>query len=173
MRRRPRRIAPPSSSAPCCRLPRAHHPNALLVRSAEWDETKKIDGNYAGSGFVLDATARFGRNSRPDQVQRRAAELAARPEAEGDVPLDDDLTAMMAQVRAAGKAAPKRPTPHQRQIVARLAAAHGEDVGAMAMDRRLNPMQHSRGVLERLIAAVAYWEEGSGVDFRVPTTRLW
>lgn len=38
---------------------------------------------------------------------------------------------MPPQVRSTGKAAPRRLTSHQRQIVARLLAAHGDDVQAM------------------------------------------
>lgn len=136
---------------------------------------QKIDANYESSGLVLDATARFGRNSRRDRIQQLAA--AREGDGGGDEPaaeeqLDDDLVAAMAQVRSSGKAAPKRLTPRQRQIVQRLLEAHGDDVAAMSRDRRLNPMQHSRGVLEGMIAAFEHWKEGSGVDFRVPTKRL-
>jgi hypothetical protein len=77
------------------------------------------------------------------------------------------------QMRSTGKAAPKRLTTHQRQIVGRLLAAHGEDIHAMFHDRKLNPMQHSKGVLKALIESYHHWKEGSGVDFRVPHKRLW
>lgn len=77
------------------------------------------------------------------------------------------------QMRSSGKAAPKRLTTHQRQIVGRLLAAHGDDVAAMLKDRKLNSMQHSEGVLRALIESYRYWKEGSGVDFRVPHKRLW
>lgn len=77
------------------------------------------------------------------------------------------------QVRSTGKALPKRLTSHQRQIVGRLLAAHGDDIPAMARDRKLNSMQHSEGVLRALVESYHYWKEGSGVDFRVPNKRLW
>ncbi len=76
-------------------------------------------------------------------------------------------------MRSSGKAAPKRLTSHQRQIVQRLIGRHGEDVAAMQHDRKLNPMQHSQGVLRQLIASYHHWGEGAGVDFRVPNKRLW
>ena len=76
-------------------------------------------------------------------------------------------------MRSTGKAAPKRLTAHQRQIVGRLLAAHSDDVGAMARDRKLNTMQHSEGVLRQLVESFRHWGEGSGVDFRVPHKRLW
>jgi nucleolar protein 16 len=136
---------------------------------------QKIDANYESSGLVLDATARFGRNSRRDAIQQMAEARGAEGDGDGPAaegPLDDDLVAAMAQVRSSGKAAPKRPTQRQRQIVQRLLEAHGQDVGAMSRDRRLNPMQHSRGVLEGMIAACEHWKEDGGVDFRVPTKKL-
>lgn len=34
-------------------------------------------------------------------------------------------------------------------------------------------MQHSPAVLRSLIESYHYWKEGSGVDFRVPHSRLW
>lgn len=77
------------------------------------------------------------------------------------------------QVRSTGKALPKRLTTHQRQIVGRLLAAHGDDIAAMARDRKLNAMQHSEGVLRALVESYKHWKEGSGVDFRVPHKRLW
>ena len=38
----------------------------------------------------------------------------------------------------------------------------------MKMDRKLNPMQHSEGVLKQLVESFHHWKPGSGVDFRVP-----
>lgn len=76
-------------------------------------------------------------------------------------------------MRSTGKAAPKRLTTHQRQIVGRLVAAHGDDVAAMARDRKLNSMQHSQGVLRALLESYRHWGEGAGVDFRVPRKSLW
>lgn len=83
------------------------------------------------------------------------------------------LRCALLQVRSTGKAAPKRLTTHQRQIVGRLLAAHGDDIAAMARDRKLNSMQHPEGVLRALVESYQHWKEGSGVDFRVPHKRLW
>lgn len=77
------------------------------------------------------------------------------------------------QMRSTGKAAPKRLTAHQKQIVRRLIAAHGDDVEAMQRDRKLNSMQHSVGALNELLSSYQHWGEGQGVDFRVPHKRLW
>lgn len=84
-----------------------------------------------------------------------------------------DLRAVLGKVRSTGRAAPKRLTKHQRDIVARLIVAHGDDTRAMMMDRKLNPMQHSEGALHKLIASYRHWGPGAGVEFRVPVKGLW
>ncbi len=81
------------------------------------------------------------------------------------------LEAALSQPRPQGSQAapPARLTGRQRQIVEKLIAAHGSDTRAMMIDKRLNKMQHSEGVLKSMMASHAFWKEGSGVDFRVPT----
>lgn len=152
-----------------------------------WDEAAKHDKNYEQLGFVADANAGFGRNkkasgvgtrSKPnvddgghgegDDMQGEEQEVEENEEA-----LDEDLKAALGRMRSTGKAAPKRLTPHQRQVVEGLVAAHGTNLEAMVLDRKLNKMQHSRGQLQKLIDSFNYWGKGSGVDFRVPHKRLW
>ncbi|PRW59920.1 Nucleolar 16 [Chlorella sorokiniana] len=136
----------------------------------EWDSDDHVEGNYQRAGLVVDANAGYGRNKRRDVLKDKAE---ANPEQLDAEVQDDELRAAFAKVRTTGKAAPKRLTSHQRQIVGRLLEAHGDDVAAMQHDRKLNPMQHSQGVLKALIESFRYWKEGSGVDFRVPNKRLW
>lgn len=138
--------------------------------SPDWDDQQHIEANYEAAGLMSDVNAAFGRNARRDVLREKAEADPASLEAEIQ---DDELKAAFAQVRSTGKAAPKRLTSHQRQIVGRLVAAHGDDVAAMQRDRKLNSMQHSLGVLGALLESFAYWKEGSGVDFRVPNKRLW
>ena len=139
-----------------------------------WDESQKADANYEQLGLVVDANLGFGRNKRPDRLagaQERS--VRGESESEGEEALDDDLKAAMAKVRSTGKAAPKRLTPRQRQIVEALIKAHGEDVDAMTRDRKRNAMQHTKAQLQALIGSYQHWSENSGVDFRVPTKGLW
>ncbi|KAL4458495.1 hypothetical protein ABPG75_013360 [Micractinium tetrahymenae] len=136
----------------------------------KWDDQQHVDANYERAGLVADVNAAFGRNKRRD-VLREKAEAA--PEMLEAPIQDDELKAACAQVRSTGKALPKRLTAHQRQIVGRLLAAHGDDIQAMARDRKLNSMQHSEAVLRALVESYSFWKEGSGVDFRVPNKRLW
>jgi hypothetical protein len=55
--------------------------------------------------------------------------------------------------------------------VQRLLAAHGDDTAAMVFDRKLNPQQHSEGVLRTMMLSLRYWASGSGVDFRAPVKK--
>lgn len=141
-----------------------------VPRSPTWDEQDFIEGNYERMGFAADVNLAHGRNARGDALAARAAALA---DAGEEPAIDEDLAVAMAQQRASGKAPPKRPTPRQRAIVARLVAAHGDDVAAMVRDRKLNAMQHSTGQLQALIQGCEYWEGKTGVDFRVPNKSLW
>jgi len=149
------------------------HSKSILFR-AEWNEQTKSEENYERIGLVADPNTGFGRNKKSTRLAIPTAGLgliAAQEEEDDD--LDDDLKAAMAKARSSGKAGPKRITPHQRQIIEALLSTHGDDVEAMSQDRRLNTMQHSQGKLIKLIESYHYWSENSGVDFRVPSKRLW
>ena len=139
---------------------------------AVWDPDEHIEANYEQMGFVADLNAGTGRNRKTDIIAEKAAALQEDEDIKDD-DLDDDLRVAMAKQRSTGKAAPKRPTPRQRQLVERLQAAHGDNIIAMAKDRKLNKMQHSKGQLESLIESCEYWAGKTGVDFRVPNKRLW
>lgn len=43
----------------------------------------------------------------------------------------------------------------------------------MSKDRKLNDMQHSEGKLKMLLESYHHWQGKTGVDFRVPSKRLW
>lgn len=124
--------------------------------------------NYEKLGLAADVNSRRGRNS-------RSASIDAKVAAVDDPVLDEDLAAAMGHMRSSGKAPPQRPTPRQRTIVQRLTDAHGDDVDAMTKDIKLNAMQHSKGQLIKLIESCKYWSQKGnvGVEFRVPTKRLW
>jgi hypothetical protein len=113
----------------------------------------------------------FSRRQPTNHHQAKAAAIAA-----GTLPYtasddDDDLRAAEGKPRLDGS----RRTPHaaltatQASVVARLVAAHGEDVGAMARDTKLNrmllPPSKLRVLLEAWKAAGAA-SEGGGVRCR-------
>ncbi|KAI3435856.1 hypothetical protein D9Q98_001914 [Chlorella vulgaris] len=154
-------------------------PQDLIVNAAEfkaklgvepqWDNQQHIESNYEAAGLVADVNAAFGRNRRRDILKEK---VEAHPELLDAEP-EDEMKAACGQKRSTGKAAPKRLTTHQRQIVKQLIERHGDDVAAMQRDRKLNSMQHSQGVLTALLESYNHWGEGAGVDFRVPNKRLW
>ncbi|KFM23285.1 Nucleolar protein 16 [Auxenochlorella protothecoides] len=144
---------------------------AKLGAQPEWAHESTVVANYGRLGFVGNPNRLFGRNAVPVCAPEPSSH-APGSDAEEAVD-DDDLRAVLGKVRSTGPAAPKRLTKHQRDIVARLVAAHGDDTRAMMMDLKLNPMQHSEGVLQKLIASYKHWGPGAGVEFRVPVKSLW
>ncbi len=52
-----------------------------------------------------------------------------------------DLRAAQGKERRSGKAAPQKLTTHQRQVVERLRAAHGDDVGVRATSHHMPHLQ--------------------------------
>ncbi|KAF8065911.1 hypothetical protein HT031_002972 [Scenedesmus sp. PABB004] len=133
---------------------------ARLQAAVEWREQATLSKNYAANRFLLDPNEGFGRNKRDAPLKSKAEREA---EDGGTYSDDDELRVLTNQERKSGKAPPKRLTSHQRQIVERLVAAHGDDVQAMFRDRKLNPMQHSVGKLRELLEAhAARTARGSG-----------
>ncbi|KAK9811879.1 hypothetical protein WJX72_011665 [[Myrmecia] bisecta] len=144
-----------------------------LGTSAHWDAAKTFTRNYEEIGFVSNPNSGFGRNVRhSDPIQEKAAEIEETGE---EVESADDMRVALGKVRKSGKAPPEKLTTHQNQIMARLVAAHGDDVEAMAKDRKLNTMLHPPGRLKRMLQAYQAFSQTAGgrCRFRVPNKRLW
>ncbi|KAL8993452.1 MAG: hypothetical protein Q9169_006339 [Polycauliona sp. 2 TL-2023] len=62
---------------------------------------------------------------------------------------------------AGEKKRPRKQSQREEEWVERLVERYGDDVGAMARDRKLNPMQQSRGDLAKRIRT---WREGRKKD---------
>ncbi|KAL8869824.1 MAG: hypothetical protein Q9174_003981 [Haloplaca sp. 1 TL-2023] len=77
------------------------------------------------------------------------------------VPVEGEQgTVIKELVRQAENAAPKRKrkqSQREEEWVQRLVEKWGEDLGGMARDRKLNPMQQSEGDIGRRVRA---WREG-------------
>ena len=91
-------------------------------------------------------------------------------------PGGDELRGALGAERSTGKREPARLTAKQLRIVGALVEAYGEDVEAMARDRKLNAMQHSVGVLKKLVEGYVHSselaEKGGARDFRAPVKSL-
>lgn len=154
------------------RLPSRSH--RRRSRRAKEDTLAK---NYVKNGLLLDPNKSLGRNKHMTEVQEQAHFVHVSKIKDGkvvDMADDDELRAVNNLMRKTGKALPKRLTSHQKQILERLMAKHGEDVVAMAKDIKLNTMQHSEGQLKALLESYNYWgKDEKSVDFRVPKKGLW
>ena len=152
-------------------------------RTAPWNVAHTLTQNYDASGLASDpnAAGKRGRNTIGLDIATTSrggehAKVAARALSNGD-----ETRAILGRAREFGHSAPKRLTPKQTRIVKSLVEKHGEDLDAMALDRKLNAMQHTRGVLLRMTESWYYYAServadnaGGGrvrVDFRAPVKR--
>lgn len=138
--------------------------------------------NYKNLGLVTDANSALERMKRgPAKAKADADEpelreelvFASEEEAEDAEVTDKDLRSAMGLSRLDGPAAPARLTTIQRAAIGKLIAKHGDDLRAMVMDHKLNTMQHSEGVLRKLVASFRYWKPEAPTSFRAPKGRLW
>jgi len=139
--------------------------------TAPWNLERTLTQNYAASGLASDPNAlvRGGRNDFMEAPDARGT-AAERAVSNGDV-----TRSALGMARENGKADAKRLTPKQTRVVAALVEAHGDDVKAMALDRKRNALQHTEGQLKRLLESYHRWKDeregGDGivrVDFRAP-----
>ena len=139
--------------------------------------------NYKNLGLVTDANTALERMKRgPAKAKMDADEAELREELvfaseeeeeeEAEV-TDKDLRSAMGLSRLDGPAAPARLTTIQRAAIGKLIAKYGDDLRAMVMDHKLNTMQHSEGVLRKMVASFRYWKPEAPTSFRAPKGRLW
>jgi nucleolar protein 16 len=138
----------------------------------EWDKEDTLWENYERNGLALDLNQKFGRSALRATLGAQAATVAhTKGLDQVDWMDDDDLRVLRGESRKTGKAAPKRLTSTQIELVEALLKQHADDVDAMVRDIKINTYQHSAGQLKRLLASYAYWGgdwEATGVDFRAP-----
>ena len=82
---------------------------------------------------------------------------------------------ILGEVRTSGPASPAKLTSTQQRIVEGLLAAHGDDVEAMAMDKKLNPMLLTAGKLRKMLLSYEAFKGKiqAKTPFRTPHKRLW
>lgn len=147
--------------------------------STAWDDDTTHQSNYEAVGIVSDPNriGKTGRNSTALEEGEEAAGHRGSKKTDETVAAQatvggDEVRGAVGQVRSTGTAPPKRLTTKQRRIVGALIAKHGDNLHAMARDRKLNAMQHTVSVLRELVVSyVAYpdlIENGGRLDFRAP-----
>ncbi|KAF9622080.1 hypothetical protein IFM89_029364 [Coptis chinensis] len=130
--------------------------------TCEWDNEAPLIKNYKTFGFVSNPNLK-GARSRNNPRVIETVELQCPPlkgsEAVDEFELldsgsdleEDDLKSALGKKRNDGKSAPLQPlTSLQRVHIGRLIEKHGDDYKRMFMDTKLNSMQHSVAVLEKL-----------------------
>lgn len=147
----------------------------------KWDIHKTPTENYAAMGLELDGVPRMGRNSKPknkieEMVEGGEFQLDANDE-EKTFQSDayDELRAICYKERSTGKALPQRLTTNQRNVIEKLIKAHGSDIVKMAKDIKLNRMQHSQGVLRKMVTSFISYPclaDGGHRGFHAPKKSL-
>eukprot|EP00951_Prasinocladus_malaysianus_P010781 scaffold79458_cov46-Prasinocladus_malaysianus.AAC.2 len=140
----------------------------------DWNNEKTLQENYTKNGFTNSLKKTHGRNAEENKRKEKTLQMTmVRTYSRANMDNCPDVVRLITELRAlnnlqrkTGKAAPKRLTPHQKQIISRLIEAHGGDVEAMARNRKLNDMQHSEGKLRMMLESHEYWRGKTGVDFR-------
>ncbi|KAL8919305.1 MAG: hypothetical protein Q9208_006870 [Pyrenodesmia sp. 3 TL-2023] len=92
------------------------------------------------------------------QQQQHDLPLSVMQGAGGDREGRGVVPELMAQAaKGGGKKRPRKQSQREEEWVERLVGAYGDDVGRMARDRKLNPLQQSEGDIGR---RVRLWKEG-------------
>lgn len=85
---------------------------------------------------------------------------------------DGDLRSILCMQQLSGPRAPDPLTANQRRVVKALIDAHGENLEAMARDRKVNKMLLPASKLKRMIASFQIHNEGARVRFQQPKRGL-
>lgn len=82
---------------------------------------------------------------------------------------------ILGEVRSSGPALPAKLTSTQQRIFEGLLAAHGDDLEAMARDKKLNPMLLTAGKLRKMLLSYEAFKDRpqAKTPFRTPHKRLW
>ena len=123
-----------------------------LATKTQWDTKRTLKRNYEDNKVVSDANASIGMDideggshSESKKTEKNKVEM---------LPLDvvDEINATFGLQRSTGRRPPKRLTTVQIKVVGKLIEKHGKDnIAAMAKDIKLNKMQHSQGVLKKMV----------------------
>eukprot|EP00892_Ulva_mutabilis_P012910 jgi/Ulvmu1/9992/UM059_0041.1 len=136
---------------------------AKLQKDCTWETCTTPTTNYQQNGLI-------------NEVNRiKAPETdAASPESDDDAAAtsDQDLQRVLSMQHPSGPRAPDPLTANQRRVVAALVAAHGDNLQAMARDRKLNKMLLPASKLKRMIASAQIYKAGDRVRFQQPKRGL-
>ncbi|KAK9813710.1 hypothetical protein WJX73_004483 [Symbiochloris irregularis] len=133
-----------------------------------WDNQKTYAANYAEAQLVPNANAAFGRNSRTDALQAKAAQLSTSE----DLPETDEVREILHKERPEYKPNALKLTTQQSIVVKQLLDKHGDDIEGMVWDSKLNSMLLPAGKLRRMIRSFKEADANARCPFRAPKKRL-
>ena len=125
-------------------------------KQTTWSTDRTLKRNYRDNQVMGDANA-IGMDV--DVDGDGAAPIkeagASNPKAQVAIPDDiaDEVRATLGHQRLSGKRPPKKLTTVQIKVIGALLDKHGDDIASMVTDTKLNRMQHSQGVLKKMIAS--------------------
>ena len=128
----------------------------------QWDTKRTLKKNYEDNKVASDVNATIGMDidggdgdgESYGSGEGRKKRQGGKGAAVDMVPIEvvDEINATFGKQRSTGKRPPKKLTTVQIRVIGKLIEAHGRDnVDAMAKDMKLNKMQHSPGVLKKMV----------------------
>eukprot|EP00963_Diacronema_lutheri_P012516 scaffold1800_cov332-Pavlova_lutheri.AAC.10 len=153
------------------------------AEEVEWDRTASVARNYAAMGCAADPNGRGGRQRQVAAKQSQDTHMEAEQVSmetlerirEGKVDetaIDQELRVALGRPSPGRKTMPRKLTKTQWHVMKQLVDAHGNDIEAMAKDRKKNPMLHTVATLRKLVdsyhAYPSLQQDGGWRGFRAP-----
>ncbi|QDZ24141.1 putative Nop16-like ribosome biogenesis protein [Chloropicon primus] len=120
------------------------------VSKTQWNTKRTLKKNYEDNKVAVNVNASIGMDV--DEEERTEKPKKATKVDMVPVSVVDEINATLGKQRSTGRRPPKKLTTVQIRVIGRLIEKHGEkNVDAMAKDIKLNKMQHSAGVLKKML----------------------
>ena len=120
--------------------------------STKWDTKRTLRRNYEDNAVAEDVNKSIGMEiDGDDDVVETHSRRTRENKGKKPKAVEDEINAALGKPRSTGRRPPKRLTTTQIKVVGKLIEKHGENIDGMARDIKLNKMQHSAGVLKKMV----------------------
>ena len=120
--------------------------------STKWDTKRTLRRNYEDNAVAEDVNKSIGMEiDGDDEVVETHSRRTRENKGKKPKAVEDEINAALGKPRSTGRRPPKRLTTTQIKVVGKLIEKHGENIDGMARDIKLNKMQHSAGVLKKMV----------------------
>lgn len=149
----------------------------------EWDRKASVVRNYAAMGCATDPNERGGRQRQAstqaeqdnvvsmEQVSMETLERIREGKVD-ETKVDPELQVALGRPVPGRRSMPKKLTKTQWHVVKGLVDEHGDDLEAMAKDRKKNPMLHTVATLRKMVESYQAYpslqQDGGWRGFRAP-----